>query len=44
MQAQPLVKYVETKVDKGFDNKKDSLATKEDLLIVRQNCLLQELI
>ena len=30
-EAQTLVEYVETKVEKGFETKKDILATKDDI-------------
>jgi hypothetical protein len=38
-EAQSLVEYVETKIVKEFDAKKDSLATKEDLANVRSDVI-----
>ena len=38
-EAQTLVEYVETRVVKEFDSKKDSLATKEDLANVRSDVI-----
>jgi len=38
-EAQTLVEYVETRVEKEFDSKKDSLATKEDLANVRSDVI-----
>ncbi len=38
-EAQSLVEYVETRVEKEFDSKKDSLATKEDLANVRSDVI-----
>lgn len=38
-EAQSLVEYVETKVEKEFDSKKDTLATKEDLVNVRSDVI-----
>jgi len=38
-EAQSLVEYVETKVEKEFDSKKDTLATKEDLANVRSDVI-----
>lgn len=38
-EAQSLVEYVETKVEKEFDSKKDSLATKEDLANVKSDVI-----
>ena len=37
--AQNLNEFVETKVEKEFDSKKDSLATKEDLANVRSDVI-----
>jgi hypothetical protein len=38
-EAQSLVEYVETKIGKEFDSKKDTLATKEDLANVRSDVI-----
>jgi hypothetical protein len=38
-EAQSLIEFVETKIEKGFDAKKDSLATKEDLANVRSDVI-----
>ena len=38
-EAQSLIEFVETKVEKEFDSKKDSLATKEDLANVRSDVI-----
>ncbi|WP_295653520.1 hypothetical protein [uncultured Mucilaginibacter sp.] len=38
-EAQNLIEFVETKVEKEFDSKKDSLATKEDLANVRSDVI-----
>lgn len=38
-EAQSLVEYVETKVEKEFDSKKDTLATKEDLANFRSDVI-----
>jgi hypothetical protein len=38
-EAQSLVEYVETKVEKEVDSKKDTLATKEDLANVRSDVI-----
>ncbi len=38
-EAQSLVEYVETKVEKEFDSKKDTLATKEHLANVRSDVI-----
>jgi hypothetical protein len=38
-EAQSLIEFVETKIEKEFDAKKDSLATKEDLANVRSDVI-----
>jgi len=38
-EAQSLVEFVETKIEKEFDSKKDTLATKEDLANMRSDVI-----
>jgi hypothetical protein len=40
-EAKTLVEYIETKVERKFDEKKDTLATKEDLANIKTELMVQ---